>query len=315
MTFQTTVNLQPAPAVAGDFASANIRANVLAGPFALVAGPNGLTVGRFAWLDQATYTLASNTGFGPPDGFVGRHMQGLITTFLSESSMLIPKGLPITLYNEGEFWVVNSGTNEVTPNMKAYANLATGLVTFGATGTIPQDWSMTGSIAALPGSATTSTIVDNVFTIGALASGNFYPGSTLSGTGVTAGTKIVSQLTGVAGGAAGATYLVTPGGQTVTSTTITGAAGTLTISAATTGTVHVGDTIVAGGGGNTASVAGTQVTAALTGTGGTGTYVVDNNTVVTSGTLVGNAAVETKWLASSIAAPGELVKMTSWPRG
>ena len=41
MPFQQQVNIMPAPAVAGDFASANPRASVLNGPGDPVAGPNG----------------------------------------------------------------------------------------------------------------------------------------------------------------------------------------------------------------------------------------------------------------------------------
>ena len=48
MPFQSVVNVQPAPAIAGDFASANPRWNVLAGPGVLVCGAAGVTVGRFA---------------------------------------------------------------------------------------------------------------------------------------------------------------------------------------------------------------------------------------------------------------------------
>lgn len=313
--FQTQVNLQPAPAVEGDFASANPRTSVLAGPGALVADVGGCVVGRFAWVDDTTYGLASNTGYGLPDGFVGRSMQALITTFLAETSMVIPQGLMVTLFNEGEFWVKNAGTNIVTPNMKAYANNFNGSVTFGLTGAPPSDFSMTASIAAAPGSATTSTITDNLFTVQTLASGAFYVGSTLTGTGVAPGTVITKQLTGPFGGATGSTFLVSVPNQAVTSTTITGAAGLMTVTAATTGTVHVGDTLVAGGGGGGTTVAGTHVTALGTGTGGTGTYVVDNNTVATSGTIAGTGGIETKWLAGSFAGPGELVKMTSWPRG
>jgi len=50
MPFQTVINDQQAPAVAGDFASTNPFANVLAGPGALVAPAGGLIVGNFAWV-------------------------------------------------------------------------------------------------------------------------------------------------------------------------------------------------------------------------------------------------------------------------
>ena len=58
-----------------------------------MAGPNGCTIGRFAWLDS-TYTLASNTGAGLPAGFVGREANwgALITTFLAETSLTVLAG-------------------------------------------------------------------------------------------------------------------------------------------------------------------------------------------------------------------------------
>lgn len=48
MGFQTKVNRQQAPAIAGDFASANPRASMLATEGTLVAGVSGVTVGVFA---------------------------------------------------------------------------------------------------------------------------------------------------------------------------------------------------------------------------------------------------------------------------
>lgn len=312
MTFQQNTNVTQAPAQEGDFASRNPRHALLVTEGGHTAGPLGLVMGRFCWADPSTGLILSNAGSGAPAGFVHREQQALITAYLGQAGYTIPAGFGVAApFDGGDFWVKNAGTNFVTPGMKAYANNATGAVTFGATGTPPSDFSMTASIAALPGSATTSTIVDNVFTITTLASGNFYVGTVLSGTGVTTGTVITKQLTGTLGGSTGATFLVSPGGQNATSTTITGAAGLMTVTAATTGTVHVGDVLVAGGGGNTATVAGTTVTALGTGTGGTGTYVVNNNTVVTSGVIAGTGGTETKWYAASRAATLELVMMTS----
>jgi hypothetical protein len=126
---------------------------------------------------------------------------------------------------------------------------------------------------------------------------------------------ITQQLTGTLGGSTGATFLVSPPNQNVTSTTITGSAGLMTVTAATTGAVHVGDAIVAGGGGNTATVAGTTVTALGTGTGGLGTYVVNNATVVTSGVIAGTGATETKWYAETNANTLESVIISSTAPG
>lgn len=316
MAFQQNTNVVQAPAQAGDFASRNPRHSALGADGFYTAGPNGLTIGLFAWADATTGQTLSNFGNGAPTGFVHREEQALITAFLGQAGYVIPAGFGVGgLFDGGDFWVKNTGTNSVTPGMKAYANNSTGLVTFGAAGAPPSDFSMTASVAAAPGSATTSTITDNVFTITTLASGAFYVGSVLTGTGVATGTVITKQLTGAFAGATGATFLVSPGGQAVTSTTITGAAGLMTVTAATTGTVHVGDVLVAGGGGGSNTVAGTTVTALGTGTGGTGTYVVNNNTVVTSGTIAGTGATETKWYAFSRAATLELVMITSTAPG
>lgn len=65
----------------------------------------------------------------------------------------------------------------------------------------------------------TASISATTMTVTAVASGSLLPGMVLTGTGVTAGTRIVSQSSGTAGSTG--TYVVTPS-QTVASTTITG---------------------------------------------------------------------------------------------
>jgi len=76
MPFQKSVGTQPAPAVAGDFASANPRLSALAGPGGFIAGPNGLVVGRFAWQSMNVVdsndapAQVNNTGSGIVTGFV-----------------------------------------------------------------------------------------------------------------------------------------------------------------------------------------------------------------------------------------------------
>jgi hypothetical protein len=68
--------------------------------------------------------------------------------------------------------------------------------------------------AVVTGSITLTTL-----TVSAVASGTIYPSMQFTGTGVTAGTRIVAQLTGTPGGAG--TYTVNIS-QTVASTTLTG---------------------------------------------------------------------------------------------
>jgi len=65
----------------------------------------------------------------------------------------------------------------------------------------------------------TGSIATTTLTVSAISAGTIYPSMQISGTGVTAGTRIVEQLTGTAGGTG--TYTVSTS-QTVTSTAMTG---------------------------------------------------------------------------------------------
>lgn len=387
MGFPNQVNVVPAPGVAGDFCDGNPRATVDAGPSSLVSGPSGTIVGRFAWatstglLDQNTgevdfYNLVSNTGAGAPTGFVHREQQGLITVYLDEVSMTVPKGFPVTLFSAGGFWVVNDGTTATATGQKAYANNATGKVSFAGTGTPPTSASVTGSIAAnttdtgsIAVNSLTGSISGTTLTVSAIATGALFPGQTLSNTtsSIVPGTTIVSQLTGTTGSTG--TYQVSVS-QTVNSGTITGSGGTFTVAGTITGTFAVGQTltgsgvtagqtilakisgtggagtyavsiaqtvaaeaITASGGTMTVSAvssgtlflndtvtgagvtAGTYISGFLTGTGGTGTYLVSIGQTVGSESLTVVAGTETKFYAMSAGAPGELVKMSSHPLG
>lgn len=65
----------------------------------------------------------------------------------------------------------------------------------------------------------TGSIATTTLTVSAVSAGTIYPSMQITGTGVTAGTRIVAQLTGTAGGAG--TYTVSVS-QTVSSTAMTG---------------------------------------------------------------------------------------------
>lgn len=65
----------------------------------------------------------------------------------------------------------------------------------------------------------TGSIATTTLTVSAISAGTLFPSMQISGTGVTAGTRIVVQLTGTAGGTG--TYTVSAS-QTVTSTAMTG---------------------------------------------------------------------------------------------
>lgn len=317
-SFQTAVGYQPAPAVEGDFATSNPRNNVLAGPGALVAGPAGVVIGRFAWWSPSSLdadgapAIVNSFGSGPVTGFVHREMQALITAYLTEFGMTIPGGFGVTLFSAGDFWAKNRGTTAVQVGMKAYASLTDGSVSFAATGSPPGSASVTGSIAASTASVTGS-IAGNLMTVTAVGSGVVVPGGTLSGTGVASGTQVVSQVTPLlAGETTGGIgrYTVNIPNQAVASTTISETYGTFTAASGLTGTLGLGDTLS-----GTNVVAGTAITAFGTGAGGLGTYIVNNNTVVSSTSITAATAVETKWIAMSAGVVGDLIKISSQPLG
>lgn len=368
MPFQTQVNVVQAPAVEGDFADKNPRDTVLAGPGALVAGPAGAVIGRFCWADANNLT-ATNSGVGAPTGFLANTHQALITAFLAEFGMTVPSGVPLTLFSAGAFWAKNAGSGAASIGQKAYANNATGAISFAATATPPAGASVTGSIAAnvvtgaVVANAGTAAIAANLMTVSAITAGsvfgvgeaiagaNVQPGTvitsfgtgaggvgtynvnisqtaasaaitgsnsgltvsavttgglsvgeTISGTSVTSGSKVLAIATGTGGVG---TFTVS-GAYTASSTTITGTFGTMTVSAVASGALAVNDPITG------TNVTGTPyIVAFKTGTGGTGTYIVSVSETAASATITVNAATETKWIAASAGAAGELVKLSS----
>lgn len=129
--FQTRMNQYLPIGVEGDFASDNPVSTWIAGEGALVAGPDGATVGRFAWVDADNVTV-SNKGSGVPQGFISREGQALITDWMGEASMVIPAGLPVDLKTRGDF--VAKTTTVATVGQKVFASLTDGTIATGAAG-------------------------------------------------------------------------------------------------------------------------------------------------------------------------------------
>lgn len=297
--FQKQVNLTPAPAVAGDFASANPRASVLAGPGGLVVGVGGVTVGKFAWVaSDGVTTYSYGTATRAPDGFVHRDQQALITQYLGEASMLIQVGYGVTLMNEGDFWAINKGPSASNVNDAIYADYSNGDVYCASA---PTGASATGAMGATftaSGSGTnlTTSAVTGVITVGETL------GTT---TGIPAGTTIVSQTSGTPGGAG---VYVTSVATTISAATATSFGNTLTISAVASGTLKVGDPVSGTG------IPSGAVIATSAG-GGTGTYTLNLPATAyaasTAITVTAGVAV-TGWKAKSVAAVGELMKISTW---
>ncbi len=323
---QTSVNTLQAPAVVGDWCDSNPRYSVDAGPFGLVSGLNGLTIGLFAWLDATILdgdgapARANNYGAGVPAGFVHRENQALIglTNYLADSSMFIPAGFGITLTSAGGVWVQNAGATEATFGMKAFANPSNGTVIFAAAGTAPGGASdSTGAVVN-----TTLTLVagiaGNIMTVASISAGHPYPGVTLTSNAVG---QVVSQLTNATGPITTAnpadysvgTYALSVGEQTVaTGTTIGGNYGLYTISGGTiVGNFGVG-TVLSG----TGLTAGTTITYQASGASGHAvgaTFVTNNYSAATTTAITGSTAIETSFYARSTGLAGEIVKISNQP--
>lgn len=129
--FQTTVNSALALAVAGDLASANPTSSFPAGEGGLVAGEGGVTVGRFAWITGNT--VLNSAASGKPDGLIHREQQALITTYLAETSNLVPAGMAVTVMDGGDYFLTATVAG-ATKGQKAFAKLADGTMQAGAAG-------------------------------------------------------------------------------------------------------------------------------------------------------------------------------------
>jgi hypothetical protein len=253
MTFQRTVNDQQAPAVQGDFASTNPFANILAGPGALVAPATGLIVGNFAWVGPQGQVSQSFVA-GYQIGFLGRNQQALITQFLGEATMLVPEGFMVTLFNEGDFWALFPAGATVGQNV--YADPNDGTPVAGASA--PALGVGTGS-AGFSGTATlngTTTLNVTAVTHGIVSPGDVVADSTTPGN-IPAGTIIVSQLTGTAGGVG--TYQMSQVGVAAVGDTVTTTSEFALITAIASGAFNLGDVFT-----GTAVAAGTAIVAQAT---------------------------------------------------
>ena len=300
MGFQTQVNITPAPAVAGDFASANPRAAVLAGPGGLVAGLSGVTVGRFAWVDDDGVTAVNHgTATRAPNGFVHRDQQALITQYLGEASNVIPVGMPVTLFDEGDFWAEVTGSTAATYNATVYANYADGKITIGSASTGASATGSMGATFTATGSGTNLTVSS--------VTGLISIGDEISGTGVTAGTTIVSQTSGTTGGAG---VYVTSAATTSSAATVTAFGDVLKITAVASGALAVGEAVI-GTGIPSGAVIASQVSGT---TGGIGVYTLDlpATAYAASTTITVVGGVLTNFKCKSTAAVGELVKISTW---
>jgi len=227
MGFQTKVNLQPGVAQAGDFADANIRSTVLAGPGGFIAAPlpRGPIVGNFAWGNQnptlldASVEVSGQSGTSEGQQVVGNYQgetgceigfvhrgsnPAIIVGYLDDSTEYVQPGLLVTLFNKGGFFA--SFAAGATPGQKVFALYKDGSVVAAAAGTSTQVASVTASLANT--GVLTVTVVGsgtvNVGDVATDAAGNSY--------------AITKQLTGTLGGVG--TYQTSLTGVTQASGTV-----------------------------------------------------------------------------------------------
>ncbi|NBQ33690.1 MAG: hypothetical protein EBU21_17355, partial [Proteobacteria bacterium] len=139
-----------------------------------------------------------------------------------------------------------------------------------------QFWGTTATLQAVSGigSITTTTL-----TVATLSTGTLAIGHTITGPNIQPGTVITAFGTGTGGTG---TYTISPS-QTAASSSIAAAPSTfLTVTSVTSGTLATGQVL---SGGISTSPA-PKITTLGTGTGGTGTYVIDTDPTVSTSTLI-----------------------------
>ena len=322
MTRQRFVNIDPAPGVVGARASMNPVFSVAAGRFSLTSGALGVAVGKFAWNAYATAGgpgVANNyspTAPAVPDGFVSNEQQGLITTWLNDSSLLLPAGLPITEYYRGDFWAKNVYA-EAALGQKIFANLFSGDVLGATTGSFPVN--VAGTSAAFTASVSSGT---NTLNVTALTSGNIQVGQQIVGVLGNYGNNYIESL-GTGTGAGGTYYLSQNVGTTSTSLPLTSQTpsgiGGATMSATanwlqnqinvvtvTSGAIAVGQLVQA-----TGIPTGTYVASLGTSTGGLGTVNLSANltATITNATVLFSSWIETPFSVLSPGNVGDLIKI------
>ena len=244
MGFQSVINDYQAPGVAGDFASTNPFASILAGPGALVAPAGGLVVGNFAWVGP-TGQVSQSYVAGYQVGFLGRNMQALITEFLGEATMVVPEGFMVTLFNEGDFWAnFEAGA---TVGGYVFADPDTGAPVYASTDSAPSLGSSTSTGATI-GATISSGTTDGttaVLTVTTVTHGVISPGDHVTGTGIVAGTTVLNQLTGTPGGAG--TYTLSTISSAETNEAMVFTSNNLLVTALSHGAFGIDDTITGTG--------------------------------------------------------------------
>lgn len=105
MGFQSRINRTLPVGVEGTFASTNpYHALLNASGGQYKAETNGVVVGRFAWVDDATGLATNVKGSLTRGGFVLRGNTATVLTLGQESSLTIRGGFEVELFDGGDFY-------------------------------------------------------------------------------------------------------------------------------------------------------------------------------------------------------------------
>lgn len=256
--------------------------------------PTAAAVGAFFGLSSQEYALAQVYFLGPDNSSIkpgamlfAQYAWALpVPAYLQSGSL---SGLTLTQLQalSGTIIVTIGGTTFTSSAINlAAATSFSNAASLIQSGLAASEASVTASIATGV-SSFTGSISGTTLTVSAISAGAVIPGSVLTGSGVSVGTTVVGQLTGTSGAAG--TYQVSIS-QTASSTTITGASSQsmMTVTAVGSGVLAVGQNLSGSGVG-----AGTYIVALYSGTGGTGTYIVNGAQTATSTTITAGSATVT----------------------
>jgi hypothetical protein len=289
-------------------------------------GTNSAQQNLIAPAVEKTYIVKNNTGAS-------------VAITAGGANVVIPNGQTYLVYCDGTDFYTASSSYSVTAGDGIGVSTANNVSTVRNTGVIS---AVAGNGIEITAGSVIGAISGTTLTVASVNSGIITVGTVLSGNGVTPGTFISSFGTGTGGTG---TYTVSAS-QSVGSTTITltDDAGYLTVrntgvrSVSASGGLQINTGVVVGSiSGTTLNVSGvnsgsivvgdgisgtnvsanTVVTAFLTGTGGTGTYTVNNSQAVGSTTLtvLGSTGAAAISIASTSNGFGTRTVSTSNPSG
>lgn len=308
--FQQVCTIQPDLGEQGQFYGTNPRASLLAGPGIWLAPAGGLICGNHCWANPATGVVTQGLSANSQIAFVPRHNNAIITNFLGFSTLVIPAGLPVTLYSQGDFW--DQFLGGAMPGQNVYADPITGAsISANAAGTAfvgtgyfvagSQAWAGTGYIVGNTLNVV-STTSGSIAALQSITLGTPPVGNNAVNVGLNPGMYLVSG--------AASTWVTSGGPQNVGSASqpvaLVGTSATqFTVSSTTSGSLGVGSILSAVG-----------LIAPTTIIGGAGPYsVTGQQTVFSSGSpgaINAGNAVLTPWKVNSFCNPGEDAIISTW---